>query len=384
MKRQYKWIFNGAICMLIGMLGIFSSSFQSIANRMAAQFGQPVTAIGTYISVWAAGSFISVFFSGTLADRIGKKKVIIGAITFIIVGSLLVAVSRWQMLTLIGLVFMGMGFGPSEAIGSALLTDENPVNATRWMSISQICFCIGAIAAPIAAVWYCTAGFGTYQNIFYLSAIGFVVMLAFFIFNQYETACEKDGNTSRSIHPLDVMRNGHFRLYAIMIFLYVGYESIAPAYIKAFFVETGSTEALGAKAISLFWVSMIAGRLVGIFMNGKEELGIKVFPPIVFSAVCVLLLAGSSEMRLAGVILFGFGCGPLWPMLFVLSSRVFPYRTGSAYAVMMAFSSAGYMIFPVLLGSFVNNLRVTFAGCALLALSIFGLSFLSKRIKESI
>jgi len=83
-------------------------------------------------------------------------------------------------------------------------------------------------------------------------------------------------------------------------------------------------------------------------------------------------------MRLAGVMLFGFGCGPLWPMLFVLSSKIFQNRTGSAYSVMMVFSTAGYVIFPILLGSFVNNLRYTFIGCAVLSLMIFGLSFFSK------
>ena len=163
-----------------------------------------------------------------------------------------------------------------------------------------------------------------------------------------------------------------------MLFLYMGYESIAPAYIKAFIIETGSAESLGATAISLFWLSMIAGRLIGIFMSGKERMGIHIFPPIVAAAVCVLLLADNSQMRLVGVMLFGFGCGPLWPMLFVLSSRIFQNRTGSAYSVMMVFSTAGYVIFPILMGSFVNNLRYTFIGCAILSFMIFGLSFFSK------
>lgn len=375
MKRQQKWIFNIVISVFIGMLGFFSSSFQSTTNQVAIQFGQPVTMVGTYVSFFAAGVFISLFFSGALADRIGKKRAVIGAVSLMIIGALLLAVSHRQIVTLGGLILIGMGFGPSQVMGSAMLTDENPKRATKWMNISQILYSAGAIIAPLAAVWYYTRGLGTYQDIFLLLAIAFIVLLIPLCFLKYNDAPQSENDTKKPLHPFGVLKSREFSLYALMIFLYLGYESIAPVYIKAYFLQTGSSETLGSTAISLFWLSMIAGRFIGIFMSSKEKLGIRCFSPVVVVAVCILLLAKSPETRLLGALLFGFGCGPVWPMLFVLSSKVFPNRSGSAYAVMMIFSSAAYIVFPVVLGSVVKNLQLTFIGCALLSILVFGFSF---------
>jgi len=377
MKLQRKWNVNIMTSLLLGMLGILSSSFQSTADRMAAQFGQPITMIGTYISFFAAGSLISVLLGGMFADRIGKRKITAGAVALIIIGALLIAVSRQQAETLAGLLIMGMGSGTTEVMGSAILTDENPAHATRWMNISQIVFCAGAVTAPVAAVWYCTMGSGTYQKIFLILALSFCVQLIFFFWNGRGDVTPAESGSRKALHPVNLLKNREFRLYAVMIFLYIGYESIAPAYIKAFFLQTGSSEAFSAFAISVFWFSMIAGRFIGVFMNGKEKLGIQVFSPVVVAAVCFLLFAQSPQMRIVGVVLFGFACGPVWPMLFVLSSKIFPDRIGTAYSVMMVFSTGGYMIFPFLLGSAVNNIRITFIGCAFLSITVFGLSFMS-------
>ncbi|MEI8200453.1 MAG: MFS transporter [Eubacteriales bacterium] len=93
-------------------------------------------------------------------------------------------------------------------------------------------------------------------------------------------------------------------------------------------------------------------------MSGKEKSGIHFSPPPIV-----------------------FGCGPVWPMLLVLAAKVFPDRSGSAYAVMMVFSTAGYMIFPFFMGSLVNNLNITLIGCGILSAIVFILSFLPEKFE---
>ena len=57
-------------------------------------------------------------------------------------------------------------------------------------------------------------------------------------------------------------------------------------------------------------------------------------------------------------------------MLFVLASRVFPERSGAAYATMMLFCVAGASFSPAVLGSGVNNVNVTFILCGALSLVV--------------
>ena len=82
------------------------------------------------------------------------------------------------------------------------------------------------------------------------------------------------------------------------------------------------------------------------------------------------LLARGDGLRLLGVALYGVGCGPVWPMLFVLAARVFPQRSGASYAVMMFFSTAGNSLSPAIIGAGVNNVETTFVICAALALAV--------------
>lgn len=304
-----------------------------------------------------------------------------GAILFVISGTMLVSTSSYYLLTLLGLFLMGMGFGPTEAMGSAVLTVENPTQATKWMNISQILFCVGAIAAPFAAVWYSTVGNGSYHGIFLICAVVFVLMFVYFSTARYgESKVEKAG-PQKVVHAFRLLKNKEFLAYAIMIFLYLGYESIGPAYIKQLFLNAGSTEQIAAAGISAFWISMIAARLAGVFMSGKERIGICFFTPFIIVSVILMLTAQSDGVRMTAAFLYGFGCGPVWPMQFVLSSKVFPEKSGTAYAVMMLFAAAGHTLFPALLESWVGNVGITFIGCALLAAAVFLGAYFFKPVK---
>ncbi len=371
MEKRSKLIFNCMASLLIGILGVFFSSFQSTADRIALSFGQESSLVGLFISVFAAGSFISVYFNGALADSIGKKKVIVAAIICSIVGTFIVGISEWYGLTLAGLFLMGVGFGPAEAMSSAIMTDENPTQATKWMNISQVVYCAGAISAPVAAIWYCTEGGGRYNDIFLLCSAAFALLLIYFIRIPFGRAPTGGQKAKRDIQPLTLLKNKQFLLYAVMIFLYIGYDAIGPAYIKQLLLSTNSTEQVAAVGISVFWTAMITGRIIGIFMNGKERLGVRLFTPMAILGALLMLLAGSQELRFIGAFAYGLGCGPVWPLMFVLSAKISPERSGAAYAVMMLFSSAGHMVFPTLLGTWLGNVYLTFIGGGILAILVF-------------
>ena len=369
-ERRSKLIFNCMASLLIGILGVFFSSFQSIADRVAMSFGQASSLVGLFISVFAAGSFISVYLNGALSDLIGKKKVVVTAILCSIVGSFVVGISQSYVLTLVGLFLMGVGFGPAEAMSSAIMTDENPESATRWMNISQVVYCAGAISAPVAAIWYCSEG-GKYNDIFLLCSAAFALLLIYFIRIPYGKMPSGIQRTKKDVRPLTLLKNKQFLLYAVMIFFYIGYDAIGPAYIKQMFMVTNSTEQVAATGISVFWIAMITGRTIGIFMNGKERLGVRLFTPLAILGALLMLVAGTQEVRLVAAFLYGLGCGPVWPLMFVLAAKIAPERSGAAYAVMMSFCSAGHMLFPALLGTWLGNVYFTFIGCGILAALVF-------------
>ena len=366
-QRTQNWLY----CTLVGVLGLYASTYQTLVDRLAAYFGLDARMIGVLLSVYAIGSLCSVLISGMLSDSLGKRRVVLCAALLMCLGLLCVSSSSMPALLFVGLFFTGMGAGPCESVSSALLTDENPGASTRWMNISQMLFGVGAIVAPLAATWYLSRpGADASSALLLCAGAVFLCWAALAATSRGRLRRPETEGVRRELNLFSVLKSREFRLYALLVFVYLCYESVGPTYLRQLFLERGSSEATANLAISLFWAAMVVLRLVGAFMDGKELICVRILSPLIAVGSALALLAPSDGLRLAGAVLYGFGCGPVWPMLFVLASRVFPERSGAAYATMMLFSVAGDSFAPAVLGSGVNNVNVTFILCGALSLVV--------------
>jgi len=371
---------NLLLCAMIACLGALATSITSLLDRIAASVNLPPSSVGAFISSYMAGSCVSAFFGGSLADRVGKRRVIAAGLALLALGLVGVAAFRGAALTFLGFFVLGVGFGPAESMGSALLTDGNGARATLWMNLSQIGFGIGAIAAP-ALVARRLAGGGDYRGVFWIcAAFAFALFLLMALGGRGQAEAR---NPESGVNSFRLLKSRRFLLYAVLIFLYMGYESVAPAYLKRLFLEKGSGEQMATLTISLFWAAMLVCRLIGAFLSGRELFAVRFFTPFVIAGAALVLVSPSEPLRILGVLLYGFGCGPVWTMIFVLSSRVFPDRVGAAYGVMMLFSTLGGAVFPAVIGAWAADTRVTFLCCigiaALVALGALLAGRLEKR-----
>lgn len=357
------------LCFLIGWLGIYASTLSALADRLAAQFAIPAESAGMFLSAHAAGMFVSVLVSGAVADSLGKRRIVLFATPLVIVGLVICAFAPSLPVLLAGQFLTGMGFSPCEAIGSALLTDENPDQATRWMNISQIFFCLGAVGAPLAVLWYLTEANGIYRHVllFIAALVGVTALLIALAGGNMAASRQSKGG---QLNLFTVLRDKRVVLCGIMVFLYLGYESVGPVYFKQFFLSRGATAIAADASISVFWGAMIVMRFVGAWMDGKETVSLRWFTLMVPLGVAVGLLASSDVLRLVAMALYGAGCGSAWPMLFVLASRAFPERSGATFAVMMLFTTAGNTLFPLLIGNWVANPQITMILCGVLAVLV--------------
>ena len=371
---------NLLMCLLIAALGALATSLSSLLDRMAAAIGLAPERVGVFISVYMVGSCLSAFFGGSLADRLGKRRVIAAGALLLALGLTGVAASGGAAMTFVGLFVLGVGFGPTESMSSALLTDENGARATLWMNLSQIGFGVGAIAAPALVAWHLGRG-GQYPQVFWVCAAGFLGF--FLVLASGVRGRTANVNPESGVNSFRLLKDRKFLLYAVLVFLYMGYESVAPAYLKQLFLEKGAGEETATLTISLFWAAMLLCRLIGAFLSGKELFSVKFFTMFVIAGIAVTLFARNNALRIAGVLLYGFGCGPVWTMIFVLSARVFPDRCGAAYGVMMLFSTAGGALFPAVIGAWVANTQVTFLLCILIAALVVAGSFWAGRLAKS-
>ena len=367
---------NLLLCLLIGWLGVYASLLATVSDRLAYRFSLAGTDAGLFISAHALGMLLSVLLSGALADSIGKRRIVLAGCGMMVAGLLISYFAVSLPAVLAGLFLTGMGFSPGEAISSALLTDENPRHATRWMNISQVFFGVGAILSPLAVIGYLSGGrqFGGLL----LFCAGLIALTGLFILLAGgEMGAKRVKRTQ--LNMFSVLKSPVILLCGVMVFLYLGCESVALAYLKQLFLFHNEGSELADLSISLFWLAMIVFRLIGTWMDGKEMITLRWLSLMMPLGAAVALLSPSPGLRLAGTALYGAGCGAVWPMLFVLASRAMPQRSGAVFAVMMLFTTAGNSLFPLLIGKWVGNPETTILLCAALALLLPALSLPLKK-----
>lgn len=374
---------NILLSLLVTALGATINVFNTVSDRMAMAIGMQALAAGLLISTYSLGSLSSVLLTSAVADRLGKRRFITASLFMLAVGCALLAVRGKPIILYLGLFCFGFGFSPSEALSSALLSDENPQKGSLWMNISQAGFSIGAIVGPMLTMAY-LGRFPSYHGIFLLvglTAMVFIVLLVLTGRGRFKPGPQDD---KVPLNMFSVFKDKRFRMLALTMFLYIGYESVAPAYIKLAFLRAGQEETMAALMISLFWGAMILARLLGAMLTGKEFKSILGFTVIAAIGLMLIVFAQTTFLMVLAVVLIGFGCGPVWPMIVALAARQFPERTGAAVGMIMLCCMVGFIVFPSLIGTLPGNLTLTFLiSAALAGLVILVVSLVLREEKQT-
>ncbi|HSK69174.1 MAG TPA: MFS transporter, partial [Candidatus Limnocylindria bacterium] len=240
----------------------------------------------------------------------------------------------------------------------------------------QAGFGLGAIIGPlIAAAWL--AATGQWQGAFLICMGATLAVLLVMVVTGWRRMRPAPAAEHPSLNIFGLLRDARFARLVLTIFLYLGYEGLAPAYVKQHFLALGSGEAPASLMISVFWGTMILARLLGALRAGHELRSIRFYAGLSLTGALLLAFSRQAWLSAVAVALFGFGCGPTWPMLMTLATGLFPQRSGSAVGVMMLGTMAGMSLFPWLIGTVPGNLTVTFALCAVLALLVGAVSHYS-------
>ena len=167
-QRDFLWLLGSRFSFLVGASMLTRWAFfymQDSIGLSVAQTALAVTVAGALILVFNG---LSVFPSGILSDRYGRKRMIYVACVIAFVGMLpLVVAQRDPALTFVlglpsgplevvyplaglAVILVGIGFGTFIAVDWALMTDIIPKETTgRYMGISNVAT---AIAGPSALV----------------------------------------------------------------------------------------------------------------------------------------------------------------------------------------------------------------------------------------
>jgi hypothetical protein len=119
---------------------------------------------------------------------------------------------------------------------------------------------------------------------------------------------------------------GLFIWFLLVMFFYVMLEISVASWLPAFLETTFSVSSAHASLhLTLFWSGLAATRFLYIFITSRAirfQLAVHILG-IFLSVLILLLFPGFSVVRSTAVFVFGLACGPVWPLIVNLYSRMF-------------------------------------------------------------
>ncbi len=240
--------------------------------------------------------------------------------------------------------------GCVEASGTSLLSQYDTSHGGRLVHLSQFFYCIGAFSAPmiialmlhldssLRAVGLLTGGLTLLVSLAALSLI---------------KRRPEEGPPSSLLpshkHQEEPVSLQGFIWFLFMMFLYVVVEVSAvswfPFYMEYRFMVPSSSASL---SLSLFWAGLAVSRLLYALISVKRT--------VLHTALCTLGIAvslvllhtsvSSYALQLVFVLMLGFFCGPVWPLLIEMCKIRF--RRKHLIMYLISAGSIGALIGPSL------------------------------------
>lgn len=352
-------------CLLLFSIGFEVGALQSLIREFSASFSLDALGMGFLVSVQYLGLIVSAAFFGYLADRFGKKWILLVSILLFAGSILLISITHQFSTLVVGLFFVGVGYGGSESICTAMLGDDK-ANASRLINLSQACFCIGALVSPLLIP---SLHLG-WSQVFLFDGI-LAILAAFMLLFHHVPDVENNGvlPSAKTTYPL---REKSFLLLLACMVMYVGLENGFGYFSESYFYESFNATT-GSYAISLYWGSMAISRLlhsVAKVQNLYRQLTHRfIVTALLFAA---LIVCKSIPMFFVIASLMGFVHAPIWAAIMTLATRLHEDQSASAVGLLSSACGVSGVLFPSLLGyvSSGHTIRIGYsmlAGCSVLA-----------------
>ncbi|GHU64412.1 hypothetical protein FACS189447_01150 [Spirochaetia bacterium] len=248
-------------------LGAESGGFQLALLRIGEDFSLGPAMMGVLVAAQFAAITIAPLVSGRIADRIGKKPVLLFSMPLFSLGCFLTALSPSAPFFIAAIFITGAGYSISECIGSSALSDSFPGKESKYLNMMQCTFSLGAVVSPLFFRWLFSFGNFSWSSVFIIAGCGYVLLYPLMLL----AGCRKIvlATNEKAIRNVGKKKNPGFvfksRFFIILLFCmlaYVAIETEAAFFADSLFVWEYGNAALGAYAISGFWLAMTISRFV--------------------------------------------------------------------------------------------------------------------------
>ena len=338
-------------------LGLPDSLLGSGWPAMRADLGVPVSYMGIVSMVISGGTIVSSLFSDSLTRKCGAR--VVTAVSVLLTAVALLGFSfsgKFWMLIVFAIPY-GLGAGAIDAALNNYVALHYKAKHMSWLH----CFWgVGTIVSPFVMSYALATS--TWHNGYRI--VGFVQLgiaaLLLLTLPVWKVNQNAAAETQKKIGLPAAVKIRGVPFLLIGFFAYCAAEATTMGWASTYFAEVKGVSAdQAAQYASLFYIGITVSRFLSGFVS--EKLGdrklILTGTAILTCGILLLMIPAASGVAIAGFIVIGFGCGPIYPC--IIHSTPYNFgaeNSGAIIGIQMASTYVGSTFMPPLFGLLGNKI----------------------------
>ena len=356
-------------------LGLPDSLLGSAWPVMYREFSVPVSYAGIISMIIAVGTIFSSLQCDCLTRRLGTGKVTALSVLTTAAALFGFSISHSYLALCLWAVPYGLGAG---CVDASLNNYVALHYASRHMSWLHCMWGVGASLGPYIMGYALTGGKGWNMGYRYISVLQIlltvILLLSLPLWRKRDSAADADAEKEekKTLSLAQIIRIPGAKEVMITFFCYCAMEQTAGLWACSYLVLHGglaSEEAAGLA--SLFYIGITVGRALAGFLTIKlnDTQMIRLGQGFILFGILLLLLPLGGKAGLAGLIIIGLGCAPIYPSIIHSTPEHFGAdKSQAVIGVQMAAAYVGILVMPPVFGVIANHISVSLLPLYLLAI----------------
>ena len=372
-------------------LGLPDAVFGGSWPTMYQEFGVPVSFAGIVTVIISLGTIVSSLQSDRMTYKFGTGKVTAMSVAMTAVALFGFSISHSFIELCLWAIPYGLGAGGVDAS----LNNYVAVHySSRVMSWLHCMWGLGAMTGPYILGFVLTGG-GIWNDGYRTIAILQFVLTAILIvslplWKNRKTIVDEHGEEvpAQALSLKEIFSITGAKEIMIAFFCYCALEQTAGLWASSYMVlHKGVAEEVAASYASMFYIGITVGRFVSGFITAKlnDKQMIRLGMSILSIGVIVLFLPLSEFIALAGFILIGIGCAPIYPCIIHSTPDIFGADKSQAIVgVQMASAYVGSLLMPSVFGILANHITVALLPMYLCVILVLMVVMYERLVKKSL
>lgn len=343
-------------------LGLPDALLGAAWPSMYGALGVPVSYAGIVSVIIALGTVVSSLMSDRLTYRLGTGRVTALSVAITAAALLGFSVSGSFWMLCLWAIPYGLGAGSVDASLNNYVALHY---ASRHMSWLHCMWGVGASVGPYVMGIALTGGRGWqmgYRWISFLQIALTAVLLASLRLWKKRPGQEGGEEPEKPLGLRQVLAVGGVREVMLTFFCYCGIEQTAGLWASSYLVLNRGVDAQTAAGFaSMFFLGITIGRGLSGFITMKlnDKQMVRLGCGIIAVGAAALLLPLGEGAALAGLVLVGLGCAPVYPCLIHSTPEHFgAQRSQAIIGVQMASAYVGTCLMPPLFGILAEHVGI--------------------------